>query len=136
VVQEIKVGRPKKPFQQKRTERVVFVLTPAEKQRLKQYIDKDSMSEALRETVNIIYKVGLESKGLKVLPKLDELESFIREIGRVLRNKDIDITIKSKKSVIKIKSGHIFFLSPSAAREEEANQAYDDPTIVGSIQTN
>jgi len=136
VVQEIKVGRPQKPFQQKRTERVVFVLTPAEKQRLKQYIDKESMSEALRETVNIIYKVGLESKGLKVLPKLDELESFIREVGIVLRNKDIDTTIKSKKSVIKIKSGHIFFLSPSAAREEEANQAYDDPTIVGSIQTN
>ncbi len=136
MVQEIKVGRPQKPFQQKRTERVVFVLTPAEKQRLKQYIDKDSMSEALRETVNIIYKVGLESKGLKVLPKLDELESFIREVGIVLRSKDIDTTIKSKKSVIKIKSGHIFFLSPSAAREEETNQAYDDPTIVGSIQTN
>ena len=136
MVQEIKVGRLEKPLQQKRTERVVFVLTPAEKQRLKQYIDKESMSEALRETVNIIYKIGQESKGVKVIPRLDELESFIREIGRVLRNKDIDTTIKSKKSVIKIKSGHIFFLSPLAAREEEANQAYDDPTIVGSIQTN
>ena len=135
-MKEIKVGRLEKPFQQKRTERVVFVLTPAEKQRLKQYIDKESMSEALRETVDIIYKIGRESKGVEVIPRLDELESFIREIGKVLRNKDINTTIKSKKSVIKIKSGHIFFLSPSAAREEEANQAYDDPDMVGSIQTN
>ncbi len=100
-----------------------FVLTPAEEQRLEHYIDKESMSEALRETVDIIYKIGLESKGVKVIPRLDELESFIREIGRVLRNKDIDTTIESKKSVIKIKSGHVFFLSLSAAREEEANQA-------------
>jgi len=136
VVQELKVGRPENPLQQRRTGRVVFVLTPAEKQRLKQYIDRESMSEALRETVNIIYKIGRESRGVKVLPKLDELESFIREISGVLRKKDIDTTIKSKKSVIKIKDGHIFFLSPSAAREEEANQAYDDPAMAESIQTN
>ncbi len=134
MVQEIKIGRLEKPLQQRRTGRVVFVLTPAEKQRFKQYIDKESMSEALRETVDIIYKVGLESKGLKVLPKLDELESFIRELGRVLRNKDIDITIKSKKSVIKLKAGHVFFLSPSAAHEQETNQVYDDPTLVVSAQ--
>ncbi|TET43251.1 MAG: hypothetical protein E3J66_02140, partial [Dehalococcoidia bacterium] len=119
MVQEIKIGRPENPFQQRRTGRVVFVLTPAEKQRLKQYIDKESMSEALRETVDIIYKIGRESKGVEVIPRLDELESIIREIGKVLRNMDINTTIKSKKSVIKIKSGHIFFLSPSAAREEE-----------------
>ena len=136
MVQEIKIGRLEKPFQQRRTGRVVFVLTPAKKQRLKHYIDKESMSEALRETVDIIYKIGLESKGVKVIPRLDELESFIREVGSVLRNKDINATIKSKKSVIKIKSGHVFFLSPSAAREEEANQAYDDPAMLGSIQTN
>lgn len=136
MVQELKVGRPENPLQQRRTGRVVFVLTPAEKQRLRQYIDKESMSAALRETVNIIYKIGRESRGVKVLPKLDELESFIREVSRVLRNKDIDTTIKSKKSVIKIKDGHIFFLSPSAAREEEANQAYDGPAMVESIQTN
>jgi len=134
VVQGIKAGRPKKPLQQKRTERVVIVLTPAEKQRLKQYIDKESMSQALRETVNIIYKVGLEGKGVEAVYKLDELESFIREIGRVLRNKDIDITIKSKKSVIKLKAGHVFFLSPSAAHEQETNQVYDDPTLVVSAQ--
>ncbi len=133
MVQGVKAGRPKKPLAQKRTERVVIVLTPAEKQRLKQYIDKESMSEALRETVNILYKVGLEGKGAEAVHKLGELESFIREIGRVLRNKDIDITIKSKKSVIKIKAGHVFFLSPSAAHEEEANQVKDDPTLVGSI---
>jgi len=83
------------------------------------------MSEALRETVSIIYKIGRESRGVKVLPRRDELESFIREVSGVLRNKDIDTTIKSKKSVVKIKDGHIFCLSPSAAREEEANQATD-----------
>jgi len=136
VVQEIKIGRLEKPLQQRRTGRVVFVLTPAEKQRLKRYIDKESMSEALRETVDIIYKMGLESKGVKVIPRRDELESFIRDVSIVLRKKDIDTTIKSKKSVIKIKSGHIFFLSPSAAREEEANQAYDAPAMVESIPTN
>ncbi|GAH36055.1 unnamed protein product, partial [marine sediment metagenome] len=128
--------RPENPFQQRRTGRVVFVLTPADKQRLEHYIDKESMSEALRETVSIIYKIGLESRGVKVLPKLDELESFIQDVSSVLRNKDIDTTIKSKKSVIKIRDGHIFFLSPSAAREEEANQAYDAPAVVESIQTN
>lgn len=136
MVKELEVLRPENPLQQRRTGRVVFILTPAEKQRLRQYIDKESMSEALRETVNIIYKIGLESKGVKVLPKLDELESFIRDVSRVLRKKDIDTTIKSKKSVIKIKDGHIFFLSPSAAREEEANQAYDDLAMLESIQTN
>ena len=136
MVQELEVGRPENPFQQRRTGRVVFVLTPAEKQRLRQYIDKESMSEALRETVSIIYKIGLESRGVKVLPKLDELESFIQDVSSVLRSKDIDTTIKSKKSVIKIRDGHIFFLSPSAAREEETNQAYDAPAVVESIQTN
>lgn len=136
MVKELEVLRPENPLQQRRTGRVVFILTPAEKQRLRQYIDKESMSEALRETVNIIYKIGLESKGVKVLPKLDELESFIRDVSRILRKKDIDTTIKSKKSVIKIKDGHIFFLSPSAAREEEANQAYDDLAMLESIQTN
>ena len=136
MVKELEVLRPENPLQQRRTGRVVFILTPAEKQRLRQYIDKESMSEALRETVNIIYKIGLESKGVKVLPKLDELESFIRDVSRVLRKKDIDTTIKSKKSVIKIRDGHIFFLSPSAAREEEANQAYDDLAMLESIQTN
>jgi len=136
MVQELEVLRPENPLQQRRTGRVVFILTPAEKQRLRQYIDKESMSEALRETVNIIYKIGLESKGVKVLPKLDELESFIQDVSRILRKKDIDTTIKSKKSVIKIRDGHIFFLSPSAAREEEANQAYDDLAMLESIQTN
>jgi hypothetical protein len=136
VVQEMKIGCLGEPLQQRRNGRLVFVLTPAGKQRLKHYIDKESMSEALRETVDIIYKIGLESRRVKVIPRLDELESFIREIGSVLRNKDIDTIIKSKKSVIKIKSGHIFFLSPSAAREEEANQAYDDPAMLESIQTN
>ena len=136
MVKELEVLRPENPLQQRRTGRVVFILTPAGKQRLRQYIDKESMSEALRETVNIIYKIGLESKGVKVLPKLDELESFIRDVSRILRKKDIDTTIKSKKSVIKIKDGHIFFLSPSAAREEEANQAYDDLAMLESIQTN
>ena len=136
MVKELEVLRPENPLQQRRTGRVVFILTPAGKQRLRQYIDKESMSEALRETVNIIYKIGLESKGVKVLPKLDELESFIQDVSRVLRKKDIDTTIKSKKSVIKIKDGHIFFLSPSAAREEEANQAYDDLAMLESIQTN
>ncbi len=136
MVKELEVLRPENPLQQRRTGRVVFILTPAEKQRLRQYIDKESMSEALRETVNIIYKIGLESKGVKVLPRLDELESFIRDVSRILRKKDIDTTIKSKKSVIKIKDGHIFFLSPSAAREEEANQAYDDLAMLESIQTN
>jgi hypothetical protein len=136
MVKELEVLHPENPLQQRRTGRVVFILTPAEKQRLRQYIDKESMSEALRETVNIIYKIGLESKGVKVLPRLDELESFIRDVSRVLRKKDIDTTIKSKKSVIKIKDGHIFFLSPSAAREEEANQAYDDLAMLESIQTN
>jgi len=63
VVQEMRVGRPKKPSEQRKTERVVLVLTPVEKQRLKQYIDKGSMSEALRETVNIMCKVGLEVRG-------------------------------------------------------------------------
>ena len=72
MVQELEVLRPENPLQQRRTGRVVFVLTPAKKQRLKQYIDKESISEALRETVDIIYKIGLESKGVKVLPKLDE----------------------------------------------------------------
>ena len=136
MVQELEVLRPENPLQQRRTGRVVFILTPAEKQRLRQYIDKESMSEALRETVSIIYKIGLESKGVKVLPKLDELESFIQDVSRILRKKDIDTTIKSKKSVIKIRDGHIFFLSPSAAREEEANQAYDDLAMLESIQTN
>jgi len=136
MVKELEVLRPENPLQQRRTGRVVFILTPAGKQRLRQYIDKESMSEALRETVNIIYKIGLESKGVKVLPKLDELESFIRDVSRILRKKDIDTTIKSKKSVIKIRDGHIFFLSPSAAREEEANQAYDDLAMLESIQTN
>ncbi len=136
MVKELEVLRPENPLQQRRTGRVVFILTPAGKQRLRQYIDKESMSEALRETVNIIYKIGLESKGVKVLPRLDELESFIRDVSRILRKKDIDTTIKSKKSVIKIKDGHIFFLSPSAAREEEANQAYDDLAMLESIQTN
>ena len=136
MVKELEVLHPENPLQQRRTGRVVFILTPAEKQRLRQYIDKESMSEALRETVNIIYKIGLESKGVKVLPRLDELESFIQDVSRVLRKKDIDTTIKSKKSVIKIKDGHIFFLSPSAAREEEANQAYDDLAMLESIQTN
>ena len=136
MVKELEVLRPENPLQQRRTGRVVFILTPAGKQRLRQYIDKESMSEALRETVNIIYKIGLESKGVKVLPKLGELESFIQDVSRVLRKKDIDTTIKSKKSVIKIKDGHIFFLSPSAAREEEANQAYDDLAMLESIQTN
>ena len=136
MVQELEIGRPENLLQQRRTGRVVFVLTPAEKQRLRQYIDKESMSEALRETVSIIYKIGLESRGVKVLPKLDELESFIQDVSSVLRNKDIDTTIKSKKSVVKIRDGHIFFLSPSAAREEEANQAYDAPAVVESIQTN
>ena len=136
MVQELEVGCLEKPLQQRRTGRAVFVLTPAEKQRLRQYIDKESMSEALRETVDIIYKIGLESKGVKVIRRLDELESFIQETGSVLRNKDIDTTIKSKKSVVKIKAGHVFLLSPSAAREEEANQAYDDSSLVGSIQTN
>jgi len=135
VVQELEIGRPENPLQQRRTGRVVFILTPAEKQRLRPYIDKDSMSEALRETVDIIYKIGLESRGVKVLPRLDELESFIQDVSSVLRNKDIDTTIKSKKSVVKIRDGHIFFLSPSAAREEEANQAYDAPAVVESIQT-
>ena len=136
MVQELEVGRLGKPLQQRRTGRAVFVLTPAEKQRLKQHIDKKSMSEALRETVDIIYKIGLESKGVKVIRRLDELESFIQETGRVLRNEDIDTTIKSKKSVVKIKAGHVFCLSPSAAREQEANQTYDDSPLVGSIQTN
>lgn len=136
MVKELEVLHPENPLQQRRTGRVVFILTPAEKQRLRQYIDKESMSEALRETVSIIYKIGLESKGVKVLPKLDELESFIRDVSRILRKKDIDTTIKSKKSVIKIRDGHIFFLSPSAAREEEANQAYDDLAMLESIQTN
>lgn len=121
MVQELEVGRLEKPLQQRRTGRVVFVLTPAEKQRIKQYIDKESMSEALRETVDIIYKIGLESKGVKVIRRLDELESFIREVGRVLTNEDIDTTIKSKKSVVRIKAGHVFLLSPSAAREQEPN---------------
>ncbi|MBA7623174.1 hypothetical protein ES703_30567 [subsurface metagenome] len=71
-----------------------------------------------------------------MLPRLDELESFIQDVSSVLRSKDIDTTIKSKKSVIKIRDGHIFFLSPSAAREEETNQAYDAPAVVESIQTN
>ncbi len=125
MVQELEVGRREKPLQQRRAGRAVFVLTPAEKQRLKQYIDKESMSEALRETVDIIYKIGLESKGVKVIRRRDELESFIQKRGRVLRNKDIDTTIKSKKSVVKIKTGHVFLLSPSAAREQEANQTSD-----------
>lgn len=117
MVQGVKAGRPKKPLAQKRTERVVIVLTPAEKQRLKQYIDKESVSEALREMINMLYKVELE--GVKAVHKLDELGTFIREMGRVLKNKDIDITIKSKKSIIKIKAGHVFFLSPSATQEGE-----------------
>jgi len=129
VVSELEVGRPPEPLPQRRTGRAVFVLAPAEKQRLRQYMDKESMSEALRETVNIIYKMGRESRGVKVLPRRDELESFIREVSGVLRNKDIDTTIKSKKSVVKIKGGHIFFLSPSAAREEEANQASDISSV-------
>lgn len=130
MVQEMRVGRPKKPSEQRKTERVVLVLTPVEKQRLKQYIDKGSMSEALRETVNIMCKVGLEVRGEEVAHKLDELESFIREIGRVLRSKDIDITIKSKKSVIRIKAGRIFFLNPSTVQEEEGNQT-DEGSLVG-----
>ena len=136
MVREVKVELFKNQLQQRKNGRIVFVLAPAEEQRLKHYIDKESMTEALRETVSIIYKIGLESKGVKVISRLDELESFIWEIGKVLRNRDIDTTIKSKKSVIKIKAGHIFFLSRSAACEEEANQACDDPAPVGSIQTN
>ena len=92
-------------------------------------MDKESMSEALRETVSIIYKIGRERRGVEMLPRRDELESYIRGINGVLMNKDIDTTIKSKKSVVKIRDGHIFCLSPSAAREEEANQARDMSSV-------
>ena len=129
VVPELEVGRPEETFPQRRRRRAVFVLAPAQKQRLRQYMDKESMSEALRETVSIIYKIGRERRGVEMLPRRDELESYIRGINGVLMNKDIDTTIKSKKSVVKIKDGHIFCLSPSAAREEEANQARDISSV-------
>ncbi len=110
--QERKVGRPQKPSEQRRTERVVIMLTPAEKQRLQQYIDKEPMSLALREAANLIYKVELDIGGTGTVQGLDDLKSFIKEIGGALRNGDIEITIKSERSVIKVKGGHIFFQAP------------------------
>jgi len=110
--QERKVGRPQKPSEQRKTERVVVMLTPAEKQQLQQYVDNESMSVALREAANIIYKVELDVKKERAVQGLDDLKSFIREIGGALRNGDIEITIKSERSVIKVKGGRIFFQAP------------------------
>jgi len=112
VFQERKAGRPQKPSEQRRTERVVVMLTPAEKQRLQQYVAKESISAALREAANIIYKAELDIKGERAVQGLDDLSSFIREIGGALRDGDIEIIIKSERSVIKVKGGHIFFQAP------------------------
>ncbi len=122
--QERKVGRPQKPSGQRKTERVVVMLTSAEKQRLQQYVDKESMSVALREAANLIYEIELDVKERKAVQGLDDLASFIQEIGGALRNGDIEITIKSEKSVIKVKGGHIFFqaaqplISKAAVKQE------------------
>ena len=67
---------------------------------------------ALREATNIIYKVALDVGGVGTAQGLDDLKSFIQEIGGALRNGDIEITIKSERSVIKVKGGHIFFQPP------------------------
>ncbi len=112
MVQSGKVGRPRKLWEQKRTERVVTMLTPEEKQWLKHYVDEQPVSEALREAISIIHKLGPELKTEREIHRLDSLELFIQEIGRVLRYGDVEVIIKSRGSVIKIKGGHIFFQPP------------------------
>ena len=112
VIQGRKVGRPKKLSEQKRTERVVIMLTPEEKQWLKHYIDEQPISMALREAIDIVYKLSPRAKREGEIHRLDDLESFIQEMVRALRNEDVEVTIKSKKSVIKLKGGHIFFQAP------------------------
>lgn len=109
MIQSRKVGRPKKPLEQKRSERVVTMLTREEKQWLKHDIDEQSMSEALRQAINILHKLNQKVKTERGIYSLDDLESFILRIERALRGKDIEVTIKSKASVIKIKDEHIFF---------------------------
>ena len=87
MIQSRKVGRPKKPLEQKRTERVVIMLTPEEKQQLKHYIAEQSMSMALREAINMIYKLSPMVKTERGIYRLDDIESFIREIERALRRR-------------------------------------------------
>ena len=119
MIQGKRTGRPKKPLEQKRSERVVTLLTPEERQWLKGYTGQGSISQALREAISILFKLGLEDRRERKIDRLSDLDSFIYEFEEKLRKGDIELTIESRRAVIKIKGGHISFRIPQKPVKKE-----------------
>lgn len=110
------VGRPKKSLEQKRNERVVTLLTTEEKQRLKAYTGEQSISGALRKAANIILS-PIEREGK--IDRLSNFNSFMWKVERALKKGDIELTIESRNSIIKLRRGHIFFEIPQKTVKKE-----------------
>ncbi len=105
-----KVGRPKRLGGSKRTERVVAMLTPEEKEQLERFTDKRTMSisGALREAGSILYKLSPEDEEGRRHAKVSRIESLAKEIANGVREKEFEIPIELKGTIKKVGDEYIF----------------------------